>query len=277
MNAHGTVWTEEPTAAVGRAVVREPETVWLAVGPIAAMALGVALIPFRTLTPASNLGALFVILTIVIAEGGGRAAGLATAVTAALSLNFFLTEPYLTLTINRSDDLVAFIMLALTGLVAAAFGRRRARSVRLLGQARQDLDALQDLADGLATGRSIEALLDGLRRAFRLSGLVVRQGDERLVAAAPASAAARPAPAAALESPTLLDAGRHQRLGHRGFRLPATGGRLGLGSPTDPLWLDLWEGDPEGLSVDERRALVAAAAMLWLALRPGQVRAARAS
>ena len=35
----------------------------------------------------------------------------------------------------------------------------------------------------------------------------------------------------------------------------------------EPLWLDLWEGDEEGLSRDEQRALVVATTMLKLALR----------
>jgi hypothetical protein len=50
--------------------------------------------------------------------------------------------------------------------------------------------------------------------------------------------------------------------------LPEGGGRLRLAGDPEPLWLDLWEGDEEGLSGDEQRALVVAAAMIRLALRP---------
>ena len=74
---------------------QDSETLWIAIGALGAMALGVALIPLRTLTSASNLAFGFLALTIVVAELGGRTAGLATAVVSALSLNFFLTEPYL--------------------------------------------------------------------------------------------------------------------------------------------------------------------------------------
>jgi K+-sensing histidine kinase KdpD len=58
----------------------------------------------------------------------------------------------LTLTIHRADDIIAFVALAISGLVAAAFGRRRARSSELLGRARQDVDALGRVAESLATG-----------------------------------------------------------------------------------------------------------------------------
>jgi hypothetical protein len=254
-------------------MVREDtDLVWIVTGALGAMALGVALIPFRTLTTASNFAFVFLVFTIIVAELGGRPAGLTTAVVSALSLNFFLTEPYLTLTINRPDDIVAFVALAIAGLIAAAFGRRRARSYELLGRTRHDVDALERLADGLATGAPLEAVLEELRRAFRLGGLVVRHADDRLVAAAPSSYAVRSAPVVALEPRTLLGDEPQHRLGPRGFRLPEGGGRLRLAADPEPLWLDVWEGDEDGLSRDEHRAFAVAATMLKLALRPASAR-----
>ena len=255
----------------------DSEFLWIAIGALGAMALGVALVPFRTLTPASNLAFGFLVLTIVVAEIGGRAAGLATAVVSALSLNFFLTEPYLTLTISRPDDVVAFVALAVSGLIAAAFGRRRARSTEMLGRARDDIEALERLAGSLAPGAALEAVLEDLRHAFRLAGVVLRRADDRVVAAAPAGYAARPTPPAPLNPRTLVSDERRHRLGRRGFRLPEGGGRLRLAGDPEPLWLDLWEGDEEGLSGDEQRALVVAAAMLRLALQPSPTLSARAS
>jgi K+-sensing histidine kinase KdpD len=256
---------------------QDSDSMWIAIGALGAMALGVALIPFRTLTSASNLAFGFLALTIVVAEVGGRAAGLATAVVSALSLNFFLTEPYLTLTINRPDDIVAFVALAVSGLIAAAFGRRRARSSEMLGRARDDIDALDRLAGSLTPGASLNPVLEDLRRAFRLAALVLRRADNRVVAAAPADYAARPTPVATLDPRTLLSNERDHRLGRRGFRLPEGGGRLRLAGDPEPLWLDLWESDVEGLSGDEQRALVVAAAMLRLAIRPSPTLSTRAS
>jgi hypothetical protein len=120
-------------------------------------------------------------------------------------------------------------------------------------------------------------VLEDLRRAFRLAALVLRSGDDRVVAAAPSGYTSRSTPAAALDPRSLLGDERRHRLGRRGFRLPEGGGRLRLAGNPEPLWLDLWEGDEEGLSGDEHRALVVAAAMLRLALRPDPALSARAS
>src|SRR5712692_7915201 len=125
---------------------REDESlVWLVAGCMGSMALGMALIPLRTLTAASNLAFVFLAFTIIVAELGGRTAALATAVMSAMSLNFFLTEPYLTLAISKPDDVVAFFALAGCGLIAAAFGRRRERLSEVAGRADQELATLTRL------------------------------------------------------------------------------------------------------------------------------------
>jgi len=64
---------------------------------------------------ASNLAFVFLAFTIVVAELAGRTPALVTALVSAMSLNFFLTEPYLTLAITKVDDVVAFFALAAAG------------------------------------------------------------------------------------------------------------------------------------------------------------------
>src|SRR5262245_45323680 len=122
---------------------------WMIAGALGAMALGVALIPIRSFTSASNLAFVFLALTIVVAELGGRAAALITAIMSAISLDFFLTQPYLALTMSKPDDVVAFVALAACGLIAAAFGRRRARSSELAGRAGQELEVVRRLVEQL--------------------------------------------------------------------------------------------------------------------------------
>ena len=70
---------------------------WIVVGALGGLALGFMLIPLRSLTSASNLAFVFMAFTIVVAELGGRSAALVTAVVSAFTLNFFLTEPYMSL------------------------------------------------------------------------------------------------------------------------------------------------------------------------------------
>jgi hypothetical protein len=239
--------------------------VWFVIGVAGAVALGVALTPLRTVVSASNLAFVFIALTIVVAEMGGRAPGLTTAIVSALSLNFFLTEPYMSLEIHKPGDLGAFFALAACGLVAAAFGKRRVRSVEQATRRRGDLEVLGRTAASLTGHAPVEEVLEELRRAFGLGGLVLRRADERLIAAAPASQAELPPPSTELEPSTLAAArARVHTLGRTGFRFPPGGGRLPL-SGREPLVLDFWEGNTEGLTLDERRALAVAALMIGLA------------
>jgi K+-sensing histidine kinase KdpD len=106
----------------------DPESLfYLGAGPIAAILLGVLLIPARGYTTASNFTFLFLALTIVAAEFGGRGAAVATAVVSALSLDFFLTEPYLHLSIADKHDVIATLGMAGCGLLVATFASARGR------------------------------------------------------------------------------------------------------------------------------------------------------
>ena len=110
----------------------DDKLIYLGAGPLAAVLLGMALVPVRTFTIASNFTFLFLALTILVGEFGGRTAALATAVASALSLDFFLTEPYLRLSISSKHDLIACLGLAGCGILAAALAAgRRAPAPRL--------------------------------------------------------------------------------------------------------------------------------------------------
>ena len=248
---------------------REGTGLSLATGVLGAITLGVVLIPVRTLTAASNLAFVFLLLTIVIAELGGRAAAVATALVSAMSLNFFLIEPYLTLAISKSDDIIAFVALAVCGLVAAAFGRRRARAAKAISRSRRDLDTLQRMVRQLEAGAPLQDVLHELRHAFRLGRLVLRDAGEGMVAASPSDPGTPPIPDVKLQPDTLLAQGESEHeLGTGGFRLPGGGGRLPLKTARG-MSLDIWEGNREGLGLEERQALSIAASMLGLWLVRG--------
>lgn len=246
----------------------DPIEVWMATAGLGAVALGIALIPLRGVTSASNLAFVFLAFTIIVAELGGRGPALLAAVVSAMSLDFFLTEPYLRLAISKTDDVIAFAGLAGCGLIAAAFGVRRARWSETARRAASELDALKALADRLGHGTPLDAVLDDLRRSFRLGGLVLRDAADRVVAAAPPAGAAPGIPEATLAPGSLMASeDRTQRFGVRGLRLPEGGGRLRVSGEGTAVWLDLWEGDAQGLDLGERETLSIAASMLGLALR----------
>src|SRR5262245_12148660 len=199
--------------------------VWIPIGIIGAIALGVALIPLRGVTSASNLAFPFVAFVIVVAEFGGRMAALAAAVVSAMSLNFFLTEPYLTLAMNKTDDVIAFVGMAVCGLIAAAFGTRWARSAQRASLVRDDLASLRRVLRSLETAPNPDAALDELRGAFGLGRVVLRDAADRALAVAPEGTTPSSRGSVELDPDTLfaLDGTRH-RFGDRGLRLPEGGG-----------------------------------------------------
>ena len=242
--------------------------VWVVAGAFGSMGLGIALIPLRTIVSASNLAFAFVAFTIVVAELGGRGPALVTAVVGAMSLNFFLTEPYLTLAITKPDDIVAFFALAACGLIAAAFGRRRERLSEVADRADRDLTMLSRFAERARAGRPLQTLLQDLRTDFGLGALVLREPGGSVLAAEPESAVSRPAPRVTLSAETLFAADEETvRFGTKGIRLPDGGGRLTLQSRRGPLTLDVWEGNTEGFGQDESRTLAIAASILGLGMR----------
>jgi hypothetical protein len=256
---------EEARTVMNRA---DDARVWMVTGALGSMALAIALIPLRAMVAASNLAFVFMAFTIIVAELGGRGAALVTALIAAMSLNFFLTEPYLTLAISKTDDVIAFIALAACGLIAAAFGRRRERLSDVVGRADRELTTLARFAERSRSGRALDGLLQDLRAEFDLGGLVLRDASGRVLAAVPAEAGARPVPRIVLDGATLFAPGDESpRLGARGMRLPEGGGRLTLQTARGPVSLDLWEGNDQGFGLDESRTLAVAASILGLGMR----------
>jgi len=236
-------------------------------GCLGGLALGLLLIPLRSLTSASNLAFFFIAFTIAIAELGGRSAALVTAVVSALAHNFFLTEPYLTLTITKPEDVFAFIALTVCGLIAAAFGRRRERLSDLADRAGGELEVVERLVKGLRSRTPLDQVLNDLRASFGLSAIVLRDGEGRILAQAASGSAPAKAPDTQLAPDTLLPADESRlRFGERGLRLPADGGRLTVRGDGGTVSLDLWEGDEQGFGVLEARTLTIATAVLGLEL-----------
>jgi two-component system sensor histidine kinase KdpD len=226
---------------------------YLGAGPLAALLLGALLVPLRDATVASNFTFAFLALTIAVGELGGRLPALATAVVSALSLNFFLTRPYLTLTIHGRDDVIAFLGLAACGLLAAALGSPRrerhaaARELVLLH------DALRESAAAGPAGAALQRLLDAARSTFPLAAIAVRDASGALLTR---SGSEGPAPAAVAGVAALATAteGGEWRLG---APLPPSGIRVPLVVAARTVgWADLW-GDGRPAGNDSRRALEA--------------------
>jgi hypothetical protein len=232
---------------------------YLATGPLAALLLGVALMPLRGLTPASNFTFAFLALTIAVAELGGRWAGTATALVSALSLDFFLTQPYLRLAIADKRDVIAFFGLAGCGLLAASFSSRRAEREAT----RRQLELLHASVDQLESrgplGPRLSAVLDAARRTLPVLALIARDADGRAVAQS--GDPPRPVPMPPVKPDVLLSVESALTL-RTSPAFPAEGARLALlaGGRTAG-WLDVW-GNTTPADPEARRALSAVARVL---------------
>ena len=238
----------------------------LAAGPLAAVLLGIALIPLRDFTTASNFTFLFMALTILVAELGGRAAAVTTALCSALGLDFFLTRPYLRLSIADKHDLIAFLGLTVCGLITAAVGSQRGSRVRSLRASRQQLDlvhvGLEQLERGLATDLGLTRVIDASRRVLPLAAAVVRDTPGNLLAATE-RAHGMPVPAQSLGLDALAAPAAPDRSGQP---LPQEGARLALVAGGRQVgWLDVW-GNGKPATAQARRTLSGVARVLAVIL-----------
>lgn len=229
-------------------------------GPTAAIVLGMALVPLRESTNSANFIFAFMVLIIVVAEFGGRWAALATATCSALSLDFFLTQPYLSLRIEGKHDIIAFAGLTVCGLVAAALGSRRGDDLASLEENRAHLDLLHEaLTRTEATTPlkpRLEEVLRACREALPLAGLVVRAARGGVIASSGRAPDPRPAPELSVLPDTLLTPGvAAAGLPGAGLPFPVGGAMLTLEAEGRQVgWLDLW-GDGTTASLESRRTL----------------------
>ena len=241
-------------------------------GPLAAILLGIALVPLRGLTSASNLSFAFIALTIVVAELGGRWAATATALVSALSLDFFLTQPYLRLAIEDKHDVIAFLGLMVCGLIAAALGSQRSDRIAALKTLEKHHDLLRsilrDWKGSAPVGPQLTAILRAARDVFPLAAAVIRDDRDRMVASSNPAVGLHSVPEEILQPDTLLPvAGSDDTKALRwGLALPENGGRIPLlAGGRAQGWLDIW-GDGAWATAGSRRGLSDLARLLAVLL-----------
>ena len=231
--------------------------VYLGAGPLLAIVLGIALIPFRESITASNLSFAFVVLTVVVAAFGGRSAGVATALVSALSMDFFLTRPYLSLRIQENHDLIAFAGLTVCGLVAASLGSPQ--RIAALRESRSHAQLVHQTLGALEGGGPVEPelarLLERARQILPIRALVLRDPSGRVVSSAPHPAGLEAIPPHVVNTDTLLSPGRTESALRRAPSLPSEGVRIAVVTHQRQVaWLDLW-GDGAPATAASRRTL----------------------
>ena len=95
---------------------------WAVAGFVASVAVGVALRPLRSSAGLENVVVVYVIVVALTAAIGGRTAGLASSLSAALAYNYFFTTPYQTLRIDSWEQVATVVLLFVAGLLASLGG-----------------------------------------------------------------------------------------------------------------------------------------------------------
>src|SRR5882672_8372065 len=82
-----------------------------AIGGLGPIVVASVLVPLRDHVQTANLALIMVLVVVLAAAVGGRSAAALAAVVSAVSFDFFLTQPYLSLHIESADDLETMFIL----------------------------------------------------------------------------------------------------------------------------------------------------------------------
>ena len=123
---------------------------WVAVGAPILLAAVLALLRDE-LTPST--ASLVLVLAVVGASASGdRVAGVASAVSAAVAFDFFLTVPYYSLSIYDRDNVELAIVLVVVGLVVTELALWGHRQQAVARERSGYIDGVLGLSDVIATG-----------------------------------------------------------------------------------------------------------------------------
>jgi K+-sensing histidine kinase KdpD len=128
------------------------------------VAVGAALVAVRGEVVTANL-ALIMVLTVVLAGAfGGRGPGAFAAIAAAMSFDFFLTQPYQSLTIDRADDIETTIVLLVIGLVVGQVAVRANIARRVARRGADDIQRVHRIAELGASGAPCDTIVEEVQR-----------------------------------------------------------------------------------------------------------------
>lgn len=129
-----------PVAAIASAGMtdasRDPaadqSTLGAALGSLGLLIFSMFLVPLRDFLGPANVAIILLLGVQIAAIIGGRKGGILGAIVAALSFDFFFTEPYLRLVIDDRYDIITAVLLLLTGIATSELATLRVqRELRL--------------------------------------------------------------------------------------------------------------------------------------------------
>ena len=226
-------------------------------GPIAVAA---ALVPLRDVIDNTNVALGLVLVVLAAALTGGRTAGAVAAISSVLAFDFFHTQPYLSMTIDSTDDLVTTILLLPIGLLIGTVAGRARKARRSAEASRDQMHRVHRIAELSARGEETTVVLQQTQRELNeLLGLA----DSRFEAP----------PYTDVDLPVVERSGAVITDRHRytldGFELPAGGVSLPVLARGRPVGRFVLVPSPgTGVSLERRIVAVALADQAGAALSP---------
>lgn len=147
-----------------RRPLSDSEVLGAAAGAIVVMCVAGLLGAVRGEVSQANAGLVLVLVIIGAAAVGGRWAGGATALAAALSFDFFLTKPYGSLAIKSYEDIITTVLLFIVGITVGQFANARWRDRDQKRAGADEVAGLYRVATLTADGAGLLAVLEGVQR-----------------------------------------------------------------------------------------------------------------
>jgi K+-sensing histidine kinase KdpD len=231
-----------------------------------ALAIAGALVGVRD--DLDNANVALILMAIVVAAGsvGGRVAGITVAFVSSLSFNFFHTEPYQSLRINRGNDVITVALLFVSGLVVGEVANRRRKANEVAKSRSVEVERLHDLAQRVAEARPLAEVWDEVRRDL------VETLDATDVWFEPADTVSAAAALPKIGASGFVD-GRVYRWVGTGFALPKEGVQMRVGCEETPHGRVVLRGDARhAVDLDDRLFALTLMELLALAIaqRPGE-------
>ena len=130
--------------------------VGLAVGGLGAVVVALVLVPFREDIDNANLALLLVLVVVLAAIVGDRAAAVVAAIIGTMAFDFFLTRPYASMRIESADDVETVIILLAVGLLVGEVAARGRRSRRERERAADAIARVHRVAARIAEGGRLD-------------------------------------------------------------------------------------------------------------------------
>jgi K+-sensing histidine kinase KdpD len=134
---------------------------------VAAVAMAAALVPLRNRVANTNIALILVAAVVAVAATRGRPVGLAAAVAAALSFDFFHTRPYESLSITRRPDVETAVLLLVVGLIVGELSSRSTRHRTDADRFGSDIARMHAVAELVSAGESASDVIVAVRNELR--------------------------------------------------------------------------------------------------------------